>query len=720
MRHRIVQLLCAAWLAVIMLPASALDLLGGHVVKTAQMRAELLVHAPDGVRPGTPLWLGLQLQHAPGWHSYWKNAGDSGLPTELRWSLPDGVSAGEIAWPAPHKFVLGELANYGYDASVVLPVPLTVAPGFQGDELRVTLQANWLVCRQECIPEEGRFELRIPARGSTASNAAGFQAAWDAAPAPLAVGASQLRPQDKTLAISLDGLPAAWRGKTLEIFPETAGLIAPGAPWTQHWDRGHWTATVPLSAERQASPERVPLVVALAEGRGRPAAVRLELPVTGSWPAAAARAEMPEALRQALANPPRPASNAAAPQDSSAIGFWAACLGALAGGLVLNLMPCVFPILALKVMAFARHADDHRAHRQAGLAYTAGVLLSFMALGGLLLVLRAAGEQLGWGFQLQNPAVVASLATLFTVIGLNLAGLFEFGRMVPSGVAGLRLRHPLADALLTGVLAVAVASPCTAPFMGASLGLAIALPPGQALAIFAALGLGMALPYLAASWLPGFARALPRPGAWMQTLREFMAFPMFATVIWLLWVLGQQSGIDGVMTLLLGLLLLATLGWALGRHGVARLLVTPLTLAGLLLLGWHSGAKVWTTAAESTPTAVATPSADRQWHAWSPELMARLQAGGTPVFVDYTAAWCVTCQYNKGTTLSDARLLDRFVAAGVVLLRADWTRRDPAVTAALAAIGRNGVPTYALYPPKGRPRLLPEVLSVDAVLAALD
>ncbi|MEY5100752.1 MAG: hypothetical protein RJA36_3471 [Pseudomonadota bacterium] len=717
MRHRIVQLLCAAWLAAIVLPAAAQGLPGTSVVKTAQVRAELLVHAPDGVAPGKTLWLGLQLQHAPGWHSYWKNAGDSGLPTELHWSLPAGVSAGEIAWPTPHKFPLGELANYGYDASVLLPVPLTVARGFQGSELKVALQANWLVCRQECIPEEGRFEARIPAQGMTMSNAAAFQAAWDAAPQPLAAGASRLHPSSQALEISLSGLPAAWRDQTLEVFPEHPGLIAPGAPWTQGWDGGRWTASIPLSTDRNASPDQVALVLALTENRGQPAGVRMEVPVTGSWPVPATRAEVPEALKQALAGS---AASGVASQESSAIGFWAAWLGALAGGLVLNLMPCVFPILAIKVMAFARHADDRRAHRQAGLAYTAGVLLSFVALGGLLLALRAAGEQLGWGFQLQNPAVVAGLATLFTVIGLNLAGLFEFGRMVPSALAGLQLRHPLADACLTGVLAVAVASPCTAPFMGASLGLAIALPAGQALAIFAALGLGMALPYLAASWLPGFARALPRPGAWMQTLRQFMAFPMFGTVIWLLWVLGQQSGMDGVTTLMLGLLLLAWLAWALARRGKLRTLFAPLALAGLLALGWHSGSKVWTTASTPPAAGAALATADRQWHAWSPELMAQLQAAGSPVFVDYTAAWCVTCQYNKGTTLSDARLLDRFAAKGVVLLRADWTRRDPAVSAALAAIGRNGVPTYALYPSRGQPRLLPEILNADAVLGALD
>ena len=719
MRHWITRMLFAL-LAVMALPAAALDLTGGDVVRTAQMRAELLVHAPGGVAPGKPLWLGLKLEHAPGWHSYWKNAGDSGLPTELRWTLPAGVSAGNIAWPTPHKFVLGELANYGYDGKVLLPVPLTVTPGFQGSELEVVLQASWLVCRQECIPEEGSFRVRIPAQGSTAGNAAEFQAAWDAAPRDLPARDGLLRPGKESLQVELAGLPVDWRGRKLEIFPETIGLISPGAAWSQSWQGERWSATLPLSPDRSEGPAQVALVVALADANKGQAGVRLEVPVEGAWPPAAQHAEVPLALQQALAQGQAGVTTIEAGRPNGGIGLWAALLGALVGGLILNLMPCVFPVLAIKVMAFARHADDRRAHRQAGLAYTAGVLLSFLALGGLLLSLRAAGEQLGWGFQLQNPGVVAGLTVLFTLIGLNLAGLFEFGHMVPSSLAGLQLRHPLGDAFLTGMLAVAVASPCTAPFMGASLGLAIGLPTAQALAVFGAIGIGMALPYLAASFFPWFAHALPRPGAWMQTLRQFMAFPMLATVIWLLWVLGQQTGIDGAAALLLALLLLAWLGWALTRRGRARALLAPLLLAGLIAWLWQAGPRIWTPQAQAmTVTDAGLPTADRQWHAWTPERMAGLQAAGKPVFVDFTAAWCVTCQYNKSATLSDPDLLARLADEGVVLLRADWTRRDPAVTAALAAIGRNGVPTYALYRPGTAPRLLSEVLSVAEVTQAM-
>ena len=696
-----------------------------HVVQSEQVRAELLAHAPEGAGPGKTAWLGLQLTHAPEWHTYWKNSGDSGLPTDLKWTLPPGVSAGAIAWPTPRKFPIGTLANYGYNGTVLLPVPLTVDPSFQGKEIEVKLDAAWLVCRKECIPEEGSFTLRLPVEGSTAISGIAFETTFAAAPSDQAAGNSAAQPKDKQLDVQLDGLPATWRGKVLEFFPESIGLIEPGSPWTQNWDGERWTASVPLSPYRSESPTSLPLVVALANAPGEgpgAAGIRLEVPVQGAWPAMAeVPALVPDALTAALqANAAQaaalPSTNSGAP-----ITLWAALLGALIGGMILNLMPCVFPVLAIKVLAFAKHADDRAAHRASGLAYTAGVVLSFLALGGLLLGLRAAGEQLGWGFQLQSPAVVASLAVLFTLIGLNLAGLFEFGSVLPSSVATLQAKNPTADSFLTGVLATAIASPCTAPFMGASLGLAIGLPAWQALAVFGALGLGMALPYLAASWWPAVARALPRPGAWMNTFRQLMAFPMFATVVWLLWVLGQQSGIDGAASLLMLLVVFALWIWALAQPGgKGRTALVGLSLAGLAWLTWAVGPNVTRMqTAESATSPVATAVAGLSWEPWSAEKQAQLLAEGRPVFVDFTAAWCVTCQYNKRTTLADPAVLADLSAKNVALLRADWTRRDPAVTQALAALGRNGVPVYVLHRAGQPPLVMTEVLSVSEVREAL-
>jgi len=695
---------------------------GGSVYQSEQSRAELVLHAPQGLQPGAPVWAGLRLDHAPDWHSYWQNPGDSGLPTELQWILPEGLAAGAIQWPTPRKFPLGDLANYGYDGTVLLPVPLTVAPSLPDGSVLLQVRASWLICRQECIPEEAELSLRVSRTASLVGHAGLFQSAWDAAPPQRPAGSSRLQVRDQALQLDLSDLPAPWRGQPLAFFPETPGLIVPGAPWQQTWAGTRWQASVPLSPDRVDSPAELALVVAPANAPGKGpglAGVRLTLPVDGGWPAPTA---VPASVSPALAAALQAAANAPppAPATGEGLGIWLALGGALIGGLILNLMPCVFPVLAIKVMAFAHQGDNHRAHRAGGLAYTAGVVLSFMALGGLLLALRAAGEQLGWGFQLQNPAVVAGLAVLFTLIGLNLAGLFEFGHLLPSRLASLQLRNPSADAFLTGVLAGAIASPCTAPFMGASLGLAVALPAGQALAVFATLGLGMALPYLAASWIPALARALPRPGAWMVTFRQLMAFPMLATVVWLLWVLGQQSGIDGVAALLMWLVVMGWLVWALGRQGRTRTVMTVLAALCLAWLSWALGPYVTRLAEPAALETSAGPAQDGQWMGWSPQRQAALLAEGRPVLVDFTAAWCVTCQYNKRTALASDAFLQAADQQRVALMRADWTRRDPQVTQALASLGRNGVPVYAYYRPGQAPELLPEILSTEALLQALN
>lgn len=711
------RLLSAIFLAALFaLPAGAFAQLNfsnkaleGPVVSTDQVRAELMAWAPEGVDAGQPVWVGLQLAHSPEWHTYWKNAGDSGLPTLLEWTLPEGVTAGAINWPTPKKIPIGTLANYGYEGTVLLPVPLTIAPGFQGKQLDIKLRASWLVCRIECIPQDGDFSLSIPVKSSTAINSATFAAAFAARPKPLAPGASQIQVLDKAIQVSLTGLPAALQGKTLEFFPEIGEVIQPAGPWQQAWQGDTWTATVPLSSERRASPGMMPVVVAL----NQQVAYRIEAPVSGDWPAVARMAEVSPALAAALkAN----AALGAAPtgNNPAQLTFFLALLGALVGGMILNLMPCVFPVLAIKVVGFSR-AKNQPDRILGGLAYSAGVVLSFLALGALLLGLRAGGEQLGWGFQLQNPVVVAGLAALFALIGLNLAGLFEFGQLLPARVTQLQSKNPTINSFLTGVLATAIASPCTAPFMGAALGYAVGLPAIQALAVFAAIGVGMALPYLAASTVPALAHRLPRPGAWMVTFKHLMAFPMFATVVWLVWVLGKQSGIDGAGSLLGLLVLMGLVVWSFTLKGKTRLVATSLSL----LLGasalWAVGQNITNTAVRTSTVAAAT---DR-WQAWEPGRVEQLTAQGRSVFVDFTAAWCVTCQYNKKTVLSDDTLLADIDAKNVALLRADWTLRDPAVTAALAQLGRNGVPVYVIYKPGQAPVLLSEILTVADMRAEL-
>jgi DsbC/DsbD-like thiol-disulfide interchange protein len=675
------------------------------VISTPQVRAELVAHAPEGIAPGKSVQLGLRIEHQPHWHTYWKNPGDSGLPTTLTWTLPEGVSAGDVQWPTPKKLPLGPLVNYGYEDVLLLPVTVTLPAGFSAPTLDVRLAAEWLVCKDVCIPESGEFSLSLPTQAANAAHAAEFAASRETQPLPLAGARARAEVRGDKLVLRVEGLPAAWQGREIAFFPETVGVIQNAARPAERWDGGAWQAEVPLDPQRSASPDMMPAVLV---ARGDLAGGLVTVAVQGAWPAIGA---LP-ALSPVEAAPVAP--------PASPLGLPLAIAFALIGGLLLNLMPCVFPVLSLKVLGFTHHAHDRGRLLAGGLAYTAGVVLSFVALAALLLALRAGGEQLGWGFQLQSPVVVAVLAALFTLIGLNLVGAFELGSVLPDRIATAQSRHPLVDAGLTGVLAVAVAAPCTAPFMGASLGFALTLPTTQALAVFAALGLGMALPYLAASAFPAVAQLLPRPGAWMATFKTLMAFPMFGTVVWLVWVLGQQVGIDGAAALLGTLVLLALVAWALGSPanspGVRRVWGT----VGVVLLGLSL---TWVGPAlrQDAPDAPSSASAVGEgWEPWSAERVVQAQAEGRPVFVDFTAAWCVTCQYNKRTTLADAAVKTAFGQRQVLLLRADWTRRDAAITAELTRLGRSGVPVYALYAPGNpMPRLLSEILSVDEITGAL-
>jgi thiol:disulfide interchange protein len=678
------------------------------VVKTDEVRAEVVVHAPDGVAAGKTVWLGLAIEHAPHWHTYWKNPGDSGLPTTLTWQLPAGVSAGEIAWPTPQRLPIGPLVNYGYEGKLLLPVPVNVAPEFKAEALNVKLQAQWLVCKDICIPQQGEFVLRVPARATSAAHAALFDASWAAEPkdARDAKVSAELIDDAKTLRVSVGGLPAALQNKPLAFFAETAGVIEHAAKVSGTWDGSTWRADVPISSQRFESPQQMHAVLTTA---GQAAGTRVNLPISGAWPALtppAPSAEMQTPVAAVLPPPPD-------------VGLATALLFALIGGALLNLMPCVFPILSLKVLGFAGHAHSRRALVGGGLAYSGGVVLSFVALAGLLIALRAGGEQIGWGFQLQSPGFVAALALLFTLIALNLAGLFEFGTVLPSGLASLQLRHPLADSFLTGVLAVAVASPCTAPFMGAALGFAFTLPAAQSLLLFALLGVGMALPYLVMSLWPAVARAMPKPGAWMASFKTLMAFPMLATVVWLVWVLGQQTSIDGAAALLAVLVALAFALWAWGRVDSSRLARAVWSAVGVALLGL---CLAWAlpTWRETQAAPVAAAAAGERWQPWRPERVAALNAEGRAVFVDFTAAWCVTCQVNKRSTLGNAALLADMDASGVATMRADWTRRDATISNELQRLGRNGVPVYAIYRAgQPQPTLLPELLSVQTVRDAL-
>jgi len=690
--------------------ASAAPLVVAQPVKTEHVTAELVAQA-SAVQPGQAVQIGLRLQHIPHWHTYWRNPGDSGLPTTLAWTLPDGSSTSDIQWPAPQRLPLGPLVNYGYEGEVLLPLHYTAPANAQpGSTLRLQAAATWLVCRDVCIPENATLNLALPvaAAGATPSPTAHadlFAKTAAQQAKPLQGWRASLQHAGPELLLSLDRESAAGANgvrPVVHVFPYVEQLIEPA----RH--------------ELYRTPNGYALRMRLQDNAKLPASFDgiAVVPGTGSpspWGVVNAEFVAPVSAVAAIALPagaqridnPAPAQLAG---GSAALGLWAALVLALVGGMVLNLMPCVFPVLSIKLIGLAQQSSDKRALRAHVLAYSSGVVLSFVALAAVLLALRAAGSAVGWGFQLQEPGVVFVLALLFFAIGLNLMGAFEFGNLLPQGLAGWRAQNPATDAFATGVLAVVAASPCTAPFMGAALGFALTQSAALALAVFAALGVGMALPYAVLALAPGWRDRLPRPGVWMLRLKQGLAFPMFATVVWLIWVLGLQAGIDGAAKALLALVGLGFAIW-LGTVLCRRVVVGGLTLAAAVLLAWS-----WPAAMSP---AQAAPAEATVWRPYNAAAAQALVDQGQPVFVDFTAAWCVSCQVNKRLVLDTATTQADFSAAKVTLMRADWTLRDAEITAALAQLGRNGVPVYVLMRPGKAPLLLPEVLTAGLVRDAL-
>ena len=715
LRHRFtrfVQLsLCSLGLGMAPLWAQGLP---SAVVTTPQVRAELVAHAPQGVQAGQPLMLGLSIQHQPGWHTYWLNPGDSGLATQLQWQLPPGWKAGPTLWPLPGMIRVANMVNHGFEGQVLLGSSIQVSPtAANAPSLELRLQAEWLVCKEECIPQSGQFVLTLPTRSSTASHGADFEALLAQQPTTLKPPSQTATLQPQALQLRVQGLPAAVHGRALKAYAQTPEVLASGLGLGPTIAQGEWLGdtwhmNAPWHAFRHSEPRTLGLLL-VDESAAQ--AWQVQLNIEGDW--ASVQASTPVA-------PVSPASNASTGTISPAspLAFVGAVVGALLGGLLLNLMPCVLPVLAIKLLSLSQPSVTPRVRRGIGLAYTAGVLLSMLGLALLVMGMRAAGQQLGWGFQLQSPTVVIALAVLFTLIALNLFGVAHVRGAWASGLAAQLARHPLADALLSGVLAVVVAAPCTAPFMGASVGLAFTLPAWQGLLIFISLGAGLALPFMLACWWPPLADLLPRPGAWMVVLRQALGFPMLATVVWLLWVLGQQTSIDASAVLLAALVVFAGVVWAWGLQSSARVWTASVFALALAWLLWVWGPVM--TRVDSSASASASAEQGVTWQAWSPAAVEQALQNGQPVFIDFTAAWCVTCQVNKQTTLRDPQVLQAFAAKKVLLLRADWTRQDPAISQALAALGRSGVPVYVLQAPGKAPQLLSELLSPTVVMAAVD
>ena len=690
---------------------------GAEPVKTAHVTVEL-VPQTQGVTPGGVVQVALRQDIQAGWHTYWKNSGDSGAPTEITWILPAGWKAGDIVWAPPTRQPTGPLMNYGYHDQVLLPVAITAPKSAKAGET-VTLKAHaaLLVCADVCVPEDADLTLTLPVTAAAPPTdptwGGKIAQALDAAPkAGLVIGATAK--DAKLIKLAVTG--AALKGADMAdayFYPFASDVLDHAKP--QLIERG---------------PEGLTLTLAPSPGKEAdpiPAQLGGVLEVGGkAYEIAAAPGPLPVEAAGLGAPPVKAKPATAAAGGGVGMGLIGAIAFAFVGGLILNLMPCVFPILAMKATSLAGHGADHRAARSQGLAFLVGVLATFLALAGLLIAVRAGGAAVGWGFQLQSPPVVAGLALLMLAVALNLSGLFEVGASLQGVGSQAAQRGGLAGAFFTGALAVVVAAPCTAPFMAPALGWALTQPAAAALAVFAGLGLGFAAPFTLAAFVPALLTRLPKPGGWMEGFRKLMAFPMYGTAAWLAWVLVIQSGSDALARLFAAAVVLALAAWLLGvaqRRQAQGLPALAVGLTGAILLAGAALTAVWPNYA--TPTAggdaaLAEGSAI-PYEAYSPEKLAEAQAAGKPVFINFTAAWCVTCQVNEKVAFSTKAASDAFAKTGAVYLKADWTRRDKTIADELARHGRAGVPLYLVYGAKGgEPQVLPQILTGDAVAKALE
>lgn len=702
------RLLAGALLALgLMSPGMALA--AESVAVTSPRVTATLLSGRDRVAPGERFRVALVQKLAPHWHTYWLNPGDSGEPTQIHWNLPAGAKAGEIAWPAPRAIRVDPLVNFGFEGEVLLPVEITVpAEAKPGETFSLKAEATWLVCEKICIPEEGSFSLDLPVSAASQADEAAQQridAALAALPKPAGFRGKLAADGDR-LALALPDLPSG--ASDLRFFPFSDSLIEHAADQPAKTGDAPALTLTRSSAFKLGQPE-VSGVLTFKQG-GELRALTL---VADADPTLVGKATEPGAAtsRPAVVRIPVPA-------EGADLTLLAALAFAFAGGLILNLMPCVLPVLFIKALGFAQTAHRSRAEtREQGLLFLCGVLLTFLVLAGAVIALGSLGSSVGWGFQLQSPPLVIALAVVMVLIGLNLIGAFEIGGSVVGLGDGLASRGGRLGAFMTGVLAVVVATPCTAPFMGAAMGYAVTQPPAAALSVFMALALGFALPVVALSFAPGLLRLLPKPGRWMLVLKQAFAFPMFATAIWLIWVASVQTGPQGVLAALVAVLAAGFVVWLIGvTRGSLPRRAFGTVLAVLVALG--AG---WFTVENAVPgTNTEARAGDVQ--VWSPERVAALQAEGKPVFVNFTAAWCITCLANERVALSRQEVKDAFAKLGITYLKADWTNRDSRIAQALAEQGRAGVPLYLFYPGRkdGQAEILPQLLTPDIIVAAAE
>ncbi|CAG0989716.1 Thiol:disulfide interchange protein DsbD [Methylophilaceae bacterium] len=686
------------------------------IATTEHVRAQL-VASVDAVYPGAEILLGLNQRIIPHWHTYWQNSGDSGVPTTIDWELPKGAEAGEIQWPIPRRFKLGPVTNYGYEDEVTLlssiKVPANVAVG---NRFSVRAKVNWLVCHEVCVPEEVDLSLSLPVVADTDAAGKGsptIQKALSTLPVK-SVWLTNVDYRKNEILLRISGNNSAFTlGQVSDInfYPLEWGVISHNA------DQGHYldgdTLVLKLKAgEAPPKPgEALSGVLVITEGNG-------SNQISRGFSIHAVSAIVSPAVDKVLGT---------TVGKTDIVGLPAALLLALLGGVILNLMPCVFPVLSIKALSLLNHAQQGVMEtRRHGIAYTLGILSSFALLGGLLIAFKAGGAQIGWGFQFQSPVFVLIVAYLMFAVGLSLSGVFTIGGSVLNIGSSLAERPGYSGSFFTGVLATIVATPCTAPFMGAALGYALAQSPAVLLSVFLSLGLGLALPYLLLSTWPLLQRWLPRPGMWMERVKQVLAFPMYLAAVWLIWVLSQQAGVNAVAIALGGMVAIAFSAWlyqttrisgAAIRHGSTAIAAIVVVI---VLVGGYVGI-------QANPAAIEQSiSKGSNWEPYTVERLQELRTEGKPVFLNFTAAWCISCLANERVALSDSKVIEAFERLGITYLKGDWTNQDIQITKVLKAFGRSGVPLYVVYPAgnstdgkAAEPTVLPQILTPEIVLNAI-
>jgi len=654
-----------------------------------------LVSSNDSAAPGETIELALRTILDPHWHTYWRNPGDSGEPVHLEWQLPQGWEPGEITWPLPKTLPTGPIINYGFEGAPIFPVSVIVPQNAEpGTTETLALDFYYLVCKDICIPENGSATIEMPI-GESVKDArwnALIQDAINTAPKPSPISAAITQVNEQAV-LTLQDLPEGDFSEAY-FFPFDQGVVSHSEPQRVLIGSDGIELRVPSDyLWEDGLPEQITGVLSY-QLDGAPKGVEINV-------------ETGERLDIGLAT----GAGSAGVFSAGSFTLIGAIFAALLGGLILNLMPCVFPVISMKALSIAKTAHGERAViRREAWAYTAGVIVTFLVLTILLIALKAAGSEIGWGFQLQSPLVVAGLALLFFIVGLNLLGVFEFGTSFQNTGSSLTTKGGVRGSFFTGLLAVIVATPCTAPFMAGAVGYAVAQPAGVTLVVFMALALGFAFPFLLIAYVPRLLKILPKPGAWMIRFKELLAFPMFAAAIWLVWVVSLQAGPTGLLQVLSAMLLVALALWAFKSK---RLILKGIAALSVVLAIFIS--------LSIRPDT--SPSINLTQGVWSTERVAELQAEGRPVFVDFTAAWCVTCKVNETLVLEKNKTKQLFLETNTAVLVADWTNKNDEIAQELGRYGRAGVPLYLVFPANDdsvKAEVLPQVLSYDVIKEAIE